>query len=117
MTLPSDIPASIAERAAILMDAHRNVRDDLEYTARIIMAVEAEQKVQGYGLNESQSKMLAFVEAFIDEHGYSPTYDQIGAGLGLSSKSAVHRGVHQLVARGAMRKIKGRNQSLAVVGR
>jgi hypothetical protein len=115
MTLPSDIPEDIADRAAILMDANRQVKDDLEYTARIIMAVEAEAKVAPHGLSKKQANALAFIEAFSDEKGYSPSIAEIQQGLGLSSKSGAHGLVQRLVSRGALRQLPNRFRSLVVV--
>ncbi len=37
-----------------------------------------------------RERILAFVEAFVDENGYSPTYDEIRKAVGLSSKSHVN---------------------------
>lgn len=42
-------------------------------------------------------RIVAFVEDYIRDHGYGPSYDEIGAGVGLHSKSAVR---HHLVALG-----------------
>lgn len=117
MTLPSDIPEAVAERAAILMDTHRNVSDDLEYTARIIMAVEAEQHAEPFGLSKKQADVRAFIETFIDEHGYSPSYAEICGGMGLGSRSKAHSLVHQLVERGALRVLPGRSRTLSIVER
>lgn len=114
MTLPSDIPAAIAERAAILMDTHRNVRDDLEYTARIIMAVE-QGGCAAFGLTEKQASVLAFIESFIAKHGFAPSYDEIQHGLSIASKSGAHNIVRQLERRGAIKTMKRRYRSIAVV--
>lgn len=114
MPRPQDIPASTYERAAILMDQLRNTTDDLEYTARIIMAVE-----QGggdhFGLTEKQATALAFIETFVTEHGYAPSYDEIQQGLNIASKSGAHNIVRQLVRRGAIKTLTRRYRSIVVV--
>lgn len=117
MTLPSDIPEAVAERAAILMDTHRHVGDDLEYTARIIMAVEAAPTIEPdrCGLTTRQANALAFIGEFITRHEHSPTYAEIADGLGLMSRSSAHRVVQILKERGVVRSRRGRRQSLFVV--
>lgn len=112
MALPNDIPEDIADRAAILMDELRHIEDDLEYTARIIMAVEAAGPV---GLSKKQANALAFIEGFIDDRGYSPTFEEISQGLGMSSRSGAHRVVQQLIERGAVRRMAGRAQTIVIV--
>lgn len=113
MALPSDIPEDIADRAAILMDANRHIADDLEYTARIIMAVEASGAP--FGLSKRQANALAFIEGFIDQHGYSPTYAEISKGIGINSRGGAHRMVQQLIKRGVVRCMAGRTQSIVIV--
>lgn len=55
------------------------------------------------GLTERQRDAMLFVQGFIDRHGFSPTYDEIAAALGLKSKSGIHRLVYGLVERGYLR--------------
>lgn len=118
MTRPSDISEHTWMRAAILMDELRHIEDDLEYTARLIMGVEAEQtKKRHAGLTPVQSKVLNFVDGFEAEHGHSPSYIEIMNACGLASKSQVHRLVRGLVERGALEALPGRARSLVVVGR
>lgn len=45
-------------------------------------------------------KVLAFVEAYQKLFGQSPSYEEIAKGIGLTSKSNVHRIVHELKSRG-----------------
>ena len=40
--------------------------------------------------------MLDFIRAYIRLHGVPPSYEVIAKGIGLSSKSNVHRIVHRL---------------------
>jgi repressor LexA len=42
-------------------------------------------------LTRRQREMLDSIDAFIDENGYSPTLEEIGAALGLSSPATVHK--------------------------
>lgn len=52
------------------------------------------------GLTPKQKECLDFIRAYIEERGASPSYDEIKGGMGLRSKSGVHRMVHGLVERG-----------------
>ena len=63
-------------------------------------------------LTRRQREIYDFVCGFIDEHGYSPSLEEIGARFGLSSVATVHKHVHQLVAKGWLRKSWNRARSL-----
>ena len=41
-------------------------------------------------ISEKQREMLAFIEDFVDKHGYPPTYEEIRVGLAISTKSLVN---------------------------
>jgi len=41
-------------------------------------------------ISDKQREMLAFIENFVEENGYPPTYEEIRAGLNISSKSLVN---------------------------
>lgn len=66
------------------------------------------------GLTRQQAKVLDFIRAFITEHGSSPSYAEIGAGLGLVSRSSIHRHVHGLVRRGVLMQPHGCPRSIAL---
>lgn len=68
------------------------------------------------GLTKRQSEALAFIRGFIEAHGYSPSYDEIGVALGLrpKSKGTVHAVVHRLVERGALEIAPNRARSISL---
>lgn len=66
-------------------------------------------------LTKKQLTILEFLEDFIAENGYSPTYREIQAELGLSSVSAVAEHIDNLVAKGALKKSDGAARSLEVL--
>ena len=43
------------------------------------------------------NEILEFIRNYIKEHGYAPTYDEIGAGVQLYSKSSVYEHVKKLI--------------------
>ncbi|MHA6731775.1 LexA family protein [Devosia sp. A369] len=117
MTRPSDIPEEIYERADILCDQFRDISDDRELIARVLMEVGQGRQVPRVGLTPMQSSVLTFVDEFQSERGFAPAYHEIAEGVGLASKSGVHRIVHDLVSRGALQLMPGHGRSIAVVGR
>ncbi|MBR3365768.1 hypothetical protein IKG48_01455 [Candidatus Saccharibacteria bacterium] len=66
-------------------------------------------------LTKKQTAVYDFIREFIESKGYSPSYRDIMAGLGLSSVSAVAEHVDNLVRLGALRKAPGAARSLEVV--
>jgi SOS-response transcriptional repressor LexA len=51
-----------------------------------------------------QRELLAFIEQFIGEHGYSPSYREIMEGLHYTSVATVALHVNNLITRGHLRK-------------
>lgn len=66
-------------------------------------------------LTKKQLAILNFLEDFIEENGYAPTYREIQAEMGLSSVSAVAEHIDNLVAKGAVRRREGAARSLEVL--
>ena len=53
---------------------------------------------------KKQRELLTYIGDFITEHGYSPSYREIMAGLGYTSVATVALHVRSLIARGHLRK-------------
>lgn len=68
-------------------------------------------------MTKLQKKVLDFIKAFWAEHGFAPSYSEIGAHMGLSSKGSVHRFVCALSDRGFIQYRYGRARSIVVVNR
>lgn len=66
-------------------------------------------------LTKKQTLVRDFIGDFIETHGFSPSYRDICAGIGLSSVSAVAEHVDNLVALGALKRTPGAARSLEVV--
>src|ERR1700761_3466380 len=64
---------------------------------------------------KKQKELLAFIEAFITEHGYSPSYREIMNGLEYTSVATVALHVGNLIKRGHLRKRDHSARSLEVV--
>jgi repressor LexA len=60
-------------------------------------------------LTQRQKQVLDFLAQFVDENGYSPSYQEIASGLGLASLATVHKHVLALEAKHYLKR--GFNQS------
>lgn len=65
---------------------------------------------------KKQRELLTFIEQFIGQHGYSPSYREIMAGLNYTSVATVALHVNSLIKRGHLRKRDHSARSLEVVG-
>jgi repressor LexA len=63
-------------------------------------------------LTRRQKQVFDFLVNFINGHSYSPSFEEIGAGLGLSSLATVHKHMQTLEKKGFIRR--GYNQSRSV---
>ncbi len=64
---------------------------------------------------KKQKELLTFIETFIGEHGYSPSYREIMAGLNYTSVATVALHVNSLIKRGHLAKRDHSARSLEVV--
>lgn len=51
-------------------------------------------------LSDRDYEILRFIREYSDKHGYAPTYDEIGEGVGLYSKSSVRNHIQKLLEAG-----------------
>jgi repressor LexA len=63
-------------------------------------------------LTRRQREVLDVVRHFIDKQGYSPSLEEIGEELGLSSVATVHKHVTLLVEKGYVRRTWNQNRSI-----
>jgi len=71
--------------------------------------------VQTVRPTKKQRELLTFIESFITEHGYSPSYREIMSGLNYTSVATVSLHVNSLIKRGHLRKRDYNARSLEVV--
>jgi repressor LexA len=64
---------------------------------------------------KKQKELLTYIEQFIAEHGYSPSYREIMQGLNYNSVATVALHVNNLIKRGHVRKRDHSARSLEVV--
>lgn len=65
--------------------------------------------------SKKQRELLTYIENFIREHGYSPSYREIMHGLAYTSVATVSLHVNNLIKRGHLRKRDHSARSLEVV--
>lgn len=63
---------------------------------------------------KKQRELLTFIEQFISQHGYSPSYREIMAGLNYTSVATVALHVNNLIKRGHLHKRDHSARSLEV---
>ncbi len=66
-------------------------------------------------LTRRQRQVYDTIRSFISRKGYSPSLEEIGAALGLSSVATVHRHVARLIEKGLLRKAPNRSRSVEMV--
>ena len=64
---------------------------------------------------KKQRELLTFIENFIVEHGYSPSYREIMSGLQYNSVATVALHINSLIKRGHLKKRDRNARSLEVV--
>jgi repressor LexA len=64
---------------------------------------------------KKQRELLTYIEQFIGEHGYSPSYREIMTGLNYTSVATVALHINNLIKRGHIRKRDHSARSLEVV--
>lgn len=62
-----------------------------------------------------QKELLDYVDTFIKEHGYGPSYREIMNGIGYASVSTVANHIDGLISKGYLRKSDNSARSLEVV--
>lgn len=60
-------------------------------------------------VTKRQKEVLDFIAQFVEDNGYSPSYDEIAKGLGLASLATVHKHISALEAKQYLKR--GFNQS------
>ena len=65
-------------------------------------------------LTRRQKDVLDFIAGFIEKHGYSPSYEEIAAGLELASLATVHKHISALTSKGYLRRSFNQSRSVEV---
>ena len=68
-------------------------------------------------LTRRQKELMDFLAEFIEQKGYSPSYEEIASGLGLASLATVHKHIQALEAKHYIRHNYNHSRSLEVAER
>jgi repressor LexA len=66
-------------------------------------------------LTRRQKQVFDFLVEFINRNGYSPSFEEIGDGLGVSSLATVHKHMQTLEKKGFIRRSYNQSRSVEVV--
>jgi repressor LexA len=66
-------------------------------------------------ITRRQRELYDFLSRFVSEHGYSPSYEEIKEGMGLSSLATVHKHVSNLEKKGLLKRDYNRSRSIDVL--
>lgn len=68
-------------------------------------------------LTKRQKEILDYIESFIDDQGYAPSFEEIAESFGYSSLATVHEHLSNLERKGYIRKSYNESRSIEMVGR
>ncbi|HUQ49457.1 MAG TPA: transcriptional repressor LexA [Terriglobales bacterium] len=66
-------------------------------------------------LTKRQREMYDFISIFVNKNGYSPSFEEIGEGMGLSSLATVHKHLTNLEKKGMLKRDYNRSRSIDVI--
>ena len=66
-------------------------------------------------MTRRQRQVLDVVEDLIEQNGYSPSLEEIGERLGLSSVATVHKHISHLVQKGYVQRAWNQNRSIELI--
>ena len=65
-------------------------------------------------LTRRQKEVMDFLSSFIENHGYSPSYEEVASGLGLASLATVHKHIQALEAKQYLLRNYNHSRSLEI---
>ena len=66
-------------------------------------------------ITRRQRQVYDYISNFVQSHGYSPSFEEIGQGMGLSSLATVHKHISNLEKKGLLRRDYNRSRSIDVL--
>src|SRR5262245_16975401 len=66
-------------------------------------------------ITKRQRQVYDFISSFVQKNGYSPSFEEIGEGMGLSSLATVHKHVTNLEKKGLLKRDYNRSRSIDVL--
>ena len=69
----------------------------------------------GMSVTRRQKEVVDFISGFVEENGYSPSFDEIARGLNLKSLATVHKHVTNLQKKGLLERAHNRSRSIDIL--
>ena len=66
-------------------------------------------------ITKRQKQVYDFIHSFVQKNGYSPSFEEIGSGLGLNSLATVHKHITNLEKKGMLRRDYNRSRSIDLI--
>lgn len=66
-------------------------------------------------MTEKQKQVLLFISEYIENNGFTPSYQEMCDELGIKSKSHIHNIVKNLEQQGYIQSIRGKTRSISIV--
>src|SRR5271156_178395 len=66
-------------------------------------------------ITRRQREVYDFISRFVAEHGYSPSFEEIGTGLELTSLATVHKHITNLEKKGMLKRDYNRSRSIDLI--
>jgi len=66
-------------------------------------------------ITKRQKEMLEYLRAYIAQHGYAPTLEEIGRHFRLTSLATVHKHLQNLVQKGRIRRLAHHSRAMEIV--
>ncbi len=63
-------------------------------------------------ITRRQRQVYDYISEFVQKHGYSPSFEEIGQGMGLSSLATVHKHISNLEKKGLLTRDYNRSRSI-----
>ena len=101
----------LATEEVVVFLGRRGARPSID----LFLSIVYNYTIMAIKLTKKQLALLEFLEDFTEREGYSPSYREIMAGMGLTSVSAVAEHVDNLVSKGVLRKVPGAARSLEIL--
>jgi repressor LexA len=88
----------------------KTIGEDFFATFRYFFATMA-----GMSVTRRQKEVIDFISGFVEENGYSPSFDEIARGLNLKSLATVHKHVTNLQKKGLLERAHNRSRSIDIL--
>jgi repressor LexA len=86
----------------------------ISLTVRYLFAYSKGAEDYIVALTRRQKEVMDFLSSFIENHGYSPSYEEVASGLGLASLATVHKHIQALEAKQYLRRNYNHSRSLEI---